>query len=144
LINGEQIQARHSSKSLLRDSLSRAWARRLARMLAEQRQWPADVDLLALSRHYDSLSFSHKRLLAQVLTGTLYTRSRAAKMDVAISPFCPVCSTVDDISHRLACPVSCSAPASPVPPAGLLSSLLPRQGQPLPLDCEIDFELLPC
>jgi hypothetical protein len=130
----------HSSKPLLRDCLARAWYRRMTSLLVDQREWPPDMDLAALNRFYESASHTHKRLLAQVLIGTLYTRTRASKMDDAISPYCPICSALDDLPHRLSCSVPCGAPPLPSPVGGIIQSIIPRLGTPNPPGWPIDYE----
>jgi hypothetical protein len=102
--------------------------------LVAQREWPPNTDLAVLNRFYESASHTHKRLLAQVLTGTLYTRTRASKMDDAISPYCPICSVPDDLSHRLCCSVPCPSPHFPLPLRVSFSVFFPGSALPTPPD----------
>jgi hypothetical protein len=77
-----------------------------------QHKWPEHIDLPAFDKVYEQASPGDRRLLAQYITRTLYTRRRAHRFDAAIDPACPSRGLQDDIFHRLH---ACDVDDSPLP-----------------------------
>jgi hypothetical protein len=140
VINSRVCEMRYCTKAELVTLLQDAWYQLLQESLTRDHQWPASIDLPALHKFYERSGPSDRRLLAQYLTGTLYTRSRAHKFDSDIDPACPSCGCPDDLAHRLhRCDVDDTPLAAPMTPFSVLPKRPGLLDWKFPLDHDPKF-----
>jgi ribonuclease HI len=140
LIDGVLADLDVTTKPILLDRLAEVWTVKLADSLVAMHHWPPDADLHALHAAYEKADSSARRLMAQYLTGTIYTRARAHKFDATISPTCPVCGNEDTVSHRLH---ACDAADGPLPERGsVVPRLRPLVDWKFPLDTDPKYYLV--